>query len=156
MTARVSRARIGQVFALIFAIGFFAAGLAGVLPALHTPVDSDAPQLTIDILYVKLHGVLAVNIVHTLIHWTFALLAVASLVGIISIRSYARGMAIVLAAFTIMGLLPNFKTVFGLWPLYGATIPFHAVEALVSGIVGWIILKDEPATEPLTQSAATH
>ena len=83
------------------ALIFFAAGLAGLLPPLHTDVPSDAPPLKIDTLYVENVGILPVNILHTLVHWAFAFLAVAALLGVFSVGAYARGLAIVLTVFTV-------------------------------------------------------
>lgn len=147
MNAPARRAIVGRAFAAIFATGFIAAGVAGLVPILHTDVPADAPSLTIDVLYVENIGLFPVNILHTLVHWTFGLLAVAALLGVFSIGAYARGMAVVLAAFTVMGLLPGFRTLSGLLPLYGNDIWFHAVEALFAGIVGFYVLRVQPAAE---------
>jgi hypothetical protein len=146
MSGRVSRETAGKFFATSYALIFIGAGLAGLLPPLHTEVPADAPSLKVDILYVKNVGLLPVNILHTLAHWTFAFLAVAALLGVFSIGAYARGMAIVLTVFTVMGLLPGFRTTFGLFPLYGHVIWFHAIEAAIAGYVGFVLLRSPADT----------
>ena len=146
-----NRETLARLFALVFAVGFIGAGISGLAPALHTDVPADAPALTLDTLYVENVGLFPVNILHTLIHWMFGLLAVAALLSVISIGAYARGMAIVLAVFTLMGLLPGFRTTFGLLPLYGNDIWFHAIEAVLAGIVGFWLLRPGPES-----AAAQH
>ena len=95
MRNRSSRETLGRLFALVFAVGFIGADISGLAPTLHTDVPADAPALRIDTLYVETFELFPVNILHTLIHWTFGLLAVATLFDLLSIGAYARGMAMV-------------------------------------------------------------
>ena len=64
-------------------------------------------------------------------------------------------MAIVLTVFTLMGLLPGFRTTFGLLPLYGNDIWFHAIEAASRAIVGFVLLRPEQ-TRPKRHARELH
>jgi hypothetical protein len=59
--------------------------------------------------------------------------------------AYARGVAIIYAILTIMGLIPATNTFFGLIPLYGNDIWLHALTAIIAAYFGWMA----PAAEPL-------
>jgi hypothetical protein len=52
-------------------------------------------------------------------------------------RVYARSVAIIYAILTIMGLIPNLNTTFGLIPLYGNNIWLHALIAIVAAVFGF-------------------
>ena len=51
---------------------------------------------------------------------------------------YARGVALIYAALTVAGFVPNLNTLFGLVPLYGNDIWLHALLALVAAYFGWV------------------
>jgi hypothetical protein len=52
--------------------------------------------------------------------------------------TYARSVAIIYALFTVMGLIPNLNTVFGLVPLHGNDVWLHALLAAVAAYFGFV------------------
>ena len=63
--------------------------------------------------------------------------------------TYARSVAIIYGVLTVMGLIPNLNTIFGLLPLHSHDIWLHALTALVAAYFGFAV---KPETE--TQRAA--
>ncbi|MCC7448340.1 MAG: DUF4383 domain-containing protein [Anaerolineae bacterium] len=128
---------IARYFALVMGIGFVIAAVSGFIPALTPPVAADAPALSAASNYGYLFGLFPVNALHSLIHLVFGVLGLVSCRNMGSARRYAQGLAIVLAIFTVVGLIPPVATVGGLLPLYGNDIWFHAVEAIIAAFVGF-------------------
>ena len=53
-------------------------------------------------------------------------------------KTYARGVAIIYAVLTIMGLVPALNTTLGYIPIYGNDVWLHAVLALIAAYFGWM------------------
>jgi len=128
---------IARYFALVMGIGFVIVAVSGFFPALTPPIAADAPALSLASNYGYLFGLFPVNTLHSLIHLVFGVLGLVSYRNMVSARRYAQGLAIVLAAFTVIGLIPPVATIGGLLPLYGHDTWFHAVEAVIAAFVGF-------------------
>lgn len=126
-----------RTFALLFGIVFLAVGALGFLPSMvHPPMDGHDVSMTQG--YGDLLGLFPVNMLHNIVHILFGvwgLLAYRSLAGA---RTYARGVAIIYAVLTVLGLLPATNTTFGLIPIYGNDVWLHAALALVAAYFGWM------------------
>ncbi len=125
--------------ALVFGIAFVTAGLAGLLPVFTHPMPADAPHLHVDAAYGLLIGLYPVNLVHSLFHLAVGLLGIAAFVRPSFALSYVRAFAVVLAALTVMGLIPGLDTAFGVAPLFSHDVWLHGIEALAAAYVGWIM-----------------
>jgi hypothetical protein len=60
------------------------------------------------------------------------LVAASSLAGAVV---YARGVAVIYALLTVLGLIPATNTAFGLVPIYGHDVWLHAAVAAYFGFV---------------------
>lgn len=129
-------------FALVAGIAYLGAGVLGFLPLFLTPPPVDAPETQFTFLYGYLFGLFPVNIALSVIHLVSGLLGVSTAAGSRSQKHYARAMAIFYGVLAVMGLLPEFKTFFGLMPLYGNDVWLHAGTAAIAAYFGW---RERPA-----------
>jgi hypothetical protein len=144
---------IARGFALLFGAAFVTAGITGFLPGFTSDPPASAEDLEVTTAYGYLLGIYPVNALHSLIHLSFGVAAFAAYFGRISIGRYARVTAVILGAFTVMGLTPGLSTTFGLVPLFGHDIWLHAVEALVAGYIGFVVIAPAPALGRAPQGA---
>jgi len=130
-----------RTFAMIFGIVFLLVGVLGFIPGV-TPMggmnmDADA-HVTMTSMFGYELKLFPVNVLHDIVHILFGiwgLLAARSLGGA---RMYFRGVAIIYAVLTVMGLIPALQTTFGLIPLYGKDVWLHALLAIVAAYFGWM------------------
>jgi hypothetical protein len=125
-----------RVFATIFGIVFLVAGAAGFVPGL-SPTHAH-PGVSVTASSRLALGLFPVNILHNLVHLAFGLWGVLAARSVSAAFGYAKGVAIIYAVLTVMGLIPLTATTFGLVPLYGNDIWLHALLALVAGYFGFI------------------
>lgn len=124
-----------RTFATVLGVAFLLAGVAGFFPS---PIHSDAPPLTMDHGYGLALGLLPVNTLHNIVHLLFGVLGLAAGRGaIMSARAYAQMVAVAYGLLVVLGLLPATHTTFGLIPIYGNDVWFHAAIAVLAGIVGF-------------------
>jgi uncharacterized protein DUF4383 len=123
-------------FALVYGIVFLLVGIAGFIPAFVVP-DSTGQPLAINAGSGMLFGLFHVNVLHDLVHIAFGLWGLAVCRNAVSSARYARSVAVIYAAFVIMGLVPGLDTVFGLVPLHGYDVWLHAVLAAVAAFFGF-------------------
>lgn len=126
-----------RTFALLFGIVFLAVGALGFVPGMVKP-PMDGHDVTMTQGYGDLLGLFPVNMLHNIVHILFGvwgLLAYRSLAGA---KTYARGVAIIYAVLTIMGLIPATNTTFTFIPIYGNDVWLHAVLALIAAYFGWM------------------
>jgi hypothetical protein len=120
-----------QNFALVFGIIYIVVGLLGFVPALVSPPEPTYP-LVIEANHGRLFGLFPINLLHNLVHLGIGIW------GVIASRSaseavvFARGVAVLYVALTILGLIPATNTLFGLAPIYGYDIWLHATSAIVA------------------------
>jgi hypothetical protein len=127
-----------RYFSLVIGILFVIAGVGGFLPVVTQPPPADAVPLHLTTSHGYLLGLFPVNILHNLFHFTVGILGLLAYRQYSTARLFAQGLAITLAVFTVMGLLPLFNTMFGWFPLYGHDIWLHGLEALIGGYLGFL------------------
>ena len=114
-----------RMFALVFGVVYLLVGLLGFTASASM---ADANLL----------GLFPVNLMHNIVHiaiGVWGLLSYRSLTGAVT---YARGLAIVYALLTILGIIPATNRLFGLAPLYGNDIWLHALTAAIAAYFGWM------------------
>jgi|SRR5687767_13597397 len=129
--------------ALVFGILFVIAGVAGFFAA---PPPPDAPPLTIEHGHGLALGLLPVNTLHNLVHLFFGVLGIAAFRGVLfSARGYFRLVAVSYALLVLLGLIPATQTTFGLIPIWGNDVWFHALLAAAAGYFGFAAPPPAPA-----------
>jgi len=127
-----------RTFALVFGIVFLAVGLLGFVPGMvHPPMGDHNVTMTQG--YGDLLGLFPVNMLHNVVHILFGVWGVLASRGSLGgARNYARGVAIIYAVLTVLGLLDATNTTFGLIPIYGNDVWLHALLAIVAAYFGWM------------------
>lgn len=124
-----------RTFALLFGIVFLAVGVLGFF--MLNPAGPVHPNLTMHHYEGMLLGLFPVNLLHNVVHILFGiwgLLAYRSVGGSIG---YFRAVAVIYALLTVLGLLPQTQTLFGLVPLHGNDVWLHALLAIVAAYFGF-------------------
>ena len=114
-----------RMFALVFGVVYLLVGLLG-FTASATMADA------------RLLGLFPVNLVHNIVHIAIGVWGLLSYRSVTGAVAYARGLAIVYALLTILGIIPATNRLFGLAPLYGHDIWLHALTAAVAAYFGWM------------------
>lgn len=127
-----------RYFALLMGVAFTLAGVGGFVPGVTLPPNADMPALALPASYGLLLGLFPINLIHNLIHLGLGIWGLVAWRGYESARLFARGVAVVLAAFTVMGLLPVFNTTFGVLPLFSHDIWLHGLEAAAAFYFGFV------------------
>ena len=139
-----------RYFALVYGIVFLLVGIAGFIPALKGPMDTDV-YLAIDGTSGRLFGLFPINSLHNLVHLAFGVWGVVAYRTFSAARVYARSVAVVYAVLTIMGLIPVLNTTFGLIPLYSHDVWLHALLAIVAAYFGFARPAEEYGRPTATQ-----
>lgn len=127
-----------RTFALLFGIVFLAVGILGFVPNLVQP-PAGGHHVTMTQNYGDLLGLFPVNLLHNVVHIVFGLWGLAAARGLAGgAVTYARGVAIIYALLTVLGLLEATNTTFGYIPIYGNDVWLHAALALVAAYFGWM------------------
>jgi hypothetical protein len=122
-------------FALIFGLVFLVVGIGGFILTEAAPPPAD---LKVQHGFGHELGLFPVNTVHNIIHILFGIWGLAASRGLGSAITYARGVAIIYALLTVMGLIEVTRTSFGLAPIYGNDVWLHAAIAVVAGYFGFV------------------
>jgi Domain of unknown function (DUF4383) len=122
-------------FAAILGLLFLFVGIAGFVPQLIWPAQGGA--LAVDSPHGLLFGIFPVNAVHNGAHILFGLWGLAAARGAGGALLYARGVAILYALLTLLGMVPGLDDLFGLMPLYGNDIWLHLGIAATAAYFGW-------------------
>src|SRR5262249_11993735 len=117
-------------------LGFLVAGLLGLVPALLTPPPADAPPTTFTLLYGYLVGLFPVNVAHSIVHLAVGVWGIAAWRGA-NPALFARGLALLYGALTVMGTIPQLNTLFGWIPIYGNDVWLHGMTAAIAAWFGW-------------------
>ena len=126
-----------STFALLAGIAYLAAGLLGLVPAMLVPPPSDAPPAAFTLLYGYLLGLFPVNVIHTALHLAIGVWGIAAWRGATSPAMFARGVALLYGALTILGMMPVFNTLLGWIPIHGHDVWLHGVSAAIAAYFGW-------------------
>jgi hypothetical protein len=125
-----------RTFALVFGIVFLAVGVLGFVPSMvHPPMGDHNVTMTQN--YGDLLGLFPVNMLHNAVHILFGLWGLVAYRSLAGAKTYARGVAIIYAVLTVLGLIGATNTTFGLIPIYGNDVWLHAVLAAVAAYFGW-------------------
>jgi hypothetical protein len=122
----------------VYGIVFLVTGVAAFVPALITPHEALQHELLITQGAGYFLGLLPTNSLHNVGH------AAVGAWGLLAYRNqraalaYARIVALGLALVVIMGVIPRLDTVFGLVPLHGNYVWFHAVLAPAAAYFGFV------------------
>jgi hypothetical protein len=127
-----------KTFALIFGIVFLAIGVAGFFVLNPAGPGSTGHTLTMNHGEGVLLGLFPVNTLHNAAHLLFGVWGLLGAASVGAARGYFRGVAIGYGLLTILGLIPQTNTLFGLVPLHGNDIWLHAVLALAGVYFGFI------------------
>ena len=137
MRRNESLIRFTRYFALVVGAAFTLAGIAGFLPMFTVHPPPDAPHLIVNTSYGLLLGLFPVNIIHNLFHFGVGVMGLLAFRTYPSALQFSRVLGITLGVLTLMGLIPQFQTGFGLWPLYGHDIWLHGLEAVIGIYLGY-------------------
>lgn len=133
--------------ALILAVGFAGAGLAGFVPALVSP-PADAEPLVVNSFQGDLFGLFPINLLHNLVHLAFALWGFfAYFSSVAASRSYLRSTAVIYIVFAVAGLIPGLNTMFGLVPLHSHDIWLHLVLGGLAAYGGYFVRERDTAAD---------
>jgi hypothetical protein len=144
---------VTRYYALLIGVAFVLAGLAGFIPFFAPAAASHAPHLAIDTSYGYLLGLFPVNIVHNLFHLTLAVWGLLAWRHYASARTYCRALAVILGVLTLLGLIPDLNTIFGLMPVFGHAIWLHGLEAIIGAYLGFVASAE--TVPPTTLSSAS-
>lgn len=131
----------GQHFARIVGILYLAIGIMGFISALvQQPINPPDLifNLGVETGYGYLMGLFPINVVHNIVHLFVGILGIAASISLDSSRIYARGLAVLYGALTVMGLIPYANTTFGLVPIFGNDVWLHAVTTTFAAYYGFI------------------
>lgn len=132
-----------STLATIFGVGFLLAGVAGFFPA---PPPPDALPLIFSHGHGLALGLLPINTLHNAVHLLFGVLGLLAARGtLLPARTYFQLVAVIYGLLTVLGLIPATQTTFGLVPIYGNDVWFHAVIAIGAGVIGFAMPGRAPA-----------
>ncbi|HET7197633.1 MAG TPA: DUF4383 domain-containing protein [Burkholderiales bacterium] len=124
-------------FALIAGAGYLAIGLLGLVPVALAPPPADAPSTTFALLYGSLLGLWPVNVLHSALHIALGFWGLCAWSERCGAVAYARGLAVLFAVLTVLGLLPGADTLFGIMPIHGNDVWLHGLTAAAAFYFGW-------------------
>lgn len=124
-----------RTFAMIFGVVFLIVGVGAFFLT-----DPATPPADLKQTHGFGHelGLFPVNTIHNVIHILFGLWGLAASRSLGGAVTYARGVAIIYALLTIMGLLEATRTTFGFVPIYDNDVWLHGALALVAAYFGWM------------------
>ena len=134
-----------RYYTLLVGIAFTIAGIGGFISGVTQPMPADAPHLMVEANYGLLLGLFPINVLHNLFHLAIGV------GGLLTFRNdaYARrflqvfGSALILL--TVMGLIPQLNTTFGLVPIFGHDIWLHGLEGVIAVYLVFAV-KPEPSS----------
>ncbi|MDB4960542.1 MAG: hypothetical protein JWP01_541 [Myxococcales bacterium] len=117
-----------------------AMGLASFIPQLSTsPRRARLPRLKVQTSYGKFLGLFPLNVFNK------TALTLFGVAGVLASRAtsekpariFARAVAIAMGPLAILGAIPQTRTLFGMWPLFGAEVAAHGTYAAIGAKVGF-------------------
>ena len=125
-----------QLFARVYGIVFLIIGIGGFIPGLTQPHQH--PGLIVNGSSGMELGLFPVNVLHNAVHILFGVWGLAAGASLAAARLFARGVAIIYALLTVLGVLPATNTAFGLVPIYGHDVWLHGLLAVVAAYFGFV------------------
>ena len=124
-------------FALAGGMVYLAIGLLGLVPVMLVPPPIDASPTHFALLYGYLFGLFPVNVLDTALHIAVGFWGLCAWSRRCSAVAYARSLALLFGALTLLGLLPGARTLFGIMPIDGHDVWLHAATAAVAAYFAW-------------------
>lgn len=153
MNLRTMARVFGVVFLLVGVLGFVP-GVTRTHDTLHGTGDAYPPLRVGGPGHGDLLGLFHVNVLHNAVHLAFGVWGLVAAGSFGAARAYFRGVGVIYAVLTVMGLLPSpFNTAFGLVPIHGHDVWLHAVLALAGLYLGFVA-KARDVTEPRPDAPA--
>lgn len=125
-----------RAFAAAFGVVFLLAGASGFIPGLSP--EHAHPGMVVTSESRLALGLFPVNVIHSLVHLAFGVWGLVAARTVGGSVIYGRGVAIIYALLTVLGLIPATDTTFGLVPIYGNDVWLHAALAAVAAYFGFI------------------
>ncbi len=125
-----------QLFARIYGIVFLIVGIGGFIPGLTQPHEH--PGLIVNGSSGLELGLFPVNVLHNAVHILFGVWGLVAAGSLAGARLFARGVAVIYALLTVLGLIPATNTAFGLVPIYGHDVWLHGLLAVVAAYFGFV------------------
>lgn len=122
-----------RTFAMIFGIVFLAIGALGFVPGAATHVMGEGLNS-----HSMLLGTFMVSPLHNAAHLLFGLWGLAASRSTGGSVAYFKGVAVIYALLTILGLIPSTADLFGMIPLGGNDVYLHAGLAIVGAYFGFV------------------
>ena len=83
-------------------------------------------------------GLFHVNLLHNLVHILFGVSGLVAAGSLGGSRVYFKGVGVIYALLTVLGLIPATNTTFGLVPIHGHDVWLHAVLSLAGLYLGFV------------------
>ena len=133
-------------FAMWSGVLMLAIGIISLIPNLSQS-SATLPALKLDTSYGLFLGLFAMNIMNkaALIAFGFWGMMAARAPSLNSPITFSRTVAIVMGAAAVLGLIPQTRTFFGYWPLFGAEVVMHAAFAALGTYFGFAMAPREVA-----------
>jgi hypothetical protein len=125
-----------RTFALLFGLVFLAVGALGFVPGMTHAPDA-GHNVTMTNGYGNLLGLFPVNMLHNVVHILFGLWGLAASRSAAGAVTYAKGVAVIYALLTVLGLITATETTFGYIPIYGNDVYLHGALALIAAYFGF-------------------
>src|SRR5690606_35916189 len=106
--------------------------------------------------YGLLFGVFAVNTFSHIYQIAVGIWGVMASRSLNNSVTFARVMAIISIVLAVFGLIPGLRTLFGLMPLYGNLVWFHALTAAFATYYGWGKLTVRQSTPAAPATSTTN
>ncbi len=122
-----------RTFALIFGIVFLAVGALGFVPSMvHDSMGEGLKQ------HGMLLGMFPISPLHNAAHLIFGLWGLAASRSPGGAVGYFKGVAVIYALLTILGLIASTADLFGMIPLMGNDVYLHAALAVIAAYFGFV------------------
>ena len=138
-----------RTMARVFGVVFLLVGVLGFVPGITQMHDTtEGENLVVGGPgHGMLLGLFHVNLLHNLVHIAFGIWGLVAAGRLDTSRVYFRGVGVIYALLTVLGLIPATNTTFGLVPIHGHDVWLHAVLSLAGLYLGFVA-KATDVTEP--------
>jgi Domain of unknown function (DUF4383) len=134
-----------RYYTLLVGIAFTIAGVGGFIPIITQPIPADAPPLMVQANYSLLLGLFPINVLHNLFHLAIGVGGLLTFRNTAYARRFLQVFGTALIILTIMGLIPQLNTTFGLVPVFGHDIWLHGLEGVIALYLVFAIKPDPTA-----------
>lgn len=129
-----------KTFALVGGAAMLGMGIASFIPQLSvSPRAAALPRLEIETSYGKFLGLFPLNVFNKVALTLFGAAGIAAsrMDSERPARLYARAVAFAMGPLAVLGAIPQTRTLFGTWPLFGAEVAAHGTFAALGALTGF-------------------